>query len=899
MTLRPDDPTVMFSGDAAGPDLPSGPSLVDQKIVEAAIRRGLISAVQATSVLESLSGTPPGGNPLPASSSTGSSPALQDLIARGLVSTAVAAELEEEVKNDFVPGYTLEGELGRGGMGVVYRARQRRLDRAVALKVVNPGAAHEPDYLRRFKQEALALAKLNHPHIVQVYDYGETAGKVYLALELVEGHDAMAALKDGAMSEAQALRVVRDAALGLGHAHAAGVIHRDVKPHNLMLVAKARPGPDDRWVAKVTDLGLARQATRGADEAQSTKEGVILGSPAYMSPEQADGQPADFRSDIYALGATLYHLVTGTPPYQAESAIKVIVKKQTERLDDPRALAPRLTEATVRVLDRCMARPRDDRYPTYEALVEDLERVLRGEAPLTPVVPEHASSLRLAPARPGTARLLPPPAGAARPSEARGGSGMIAAAVIAGVVIVSGAISIALAVHRHPGAFGDDPAPSTDVAAPSPAARVGAALDALAGLSPGDVLAPARLRGVREQVEALPEADRPPLALQLASVVGKALDATAEARVAALEATLARGDYARLAAAVDDAVAPYRLIEREVPARLRELQDLARQAAGPEGEAERAAWAAARAVSDPLAVIAALEGFEARFPWSPALGEARARLAEAAARAPEVTLVAEPPDARVVLDGKPLPPGGWTGRLLAGRHEVSAEAPGHYVLERTLDVQAPGTITLRLNPQPARPLVEDKEREYPAWIPSRPLLEQWTLESGHFVAAPEVSALRGEGREGGGWSIATRDLAPSLKRVRAPTTGPWRLVWHVVAPSNEGGGAAELRLLAGPDGRTAVVGAGDGAVYLGLRGPGGEPLEVLARQPLGELAQGAAVLAADWDGAVLVVYQRGDLVGSAVLPWEAAAPRVQVAVQGSTAEFRSMLVRPLIESGAR
>lgn len=882
MTLRPDDPTVVLPGGGdtgPGPDA-SGPSLVDQRIVEAAIRRGLISAIQASDILESLSGA------APPASAAGTSPALADLLSRGLVTPEVAAELEEEAKNDFVPGYTLERELGRGGMGVVYKARQRRLDRPVALKVVNPSAARDPDYLRRFKQEALALAKLNHPHIVQVYDYGEAAGKVYLALELVEGHDAMHALREGPMSEAQALRVARDAALGLGHAHAAGVIHRDVKPHNLMLVPKAKPAPDDRWVAKVTDLGLARQQQRGPDDGQTTQEGTILGSPAYMAPEQAEGQPADFRSDIYALGATLYHLVTGKPPYEAESALKVLVKKQTERLDDPRVHAPRLSEATVRVIDRCMARPREDRYPSYEALVEDLERVLRGEPPLTPTVPEHASSLKLMPTAPGGARVLAPPVQPSRPGG--GGSGKVAAAVIAGAVVVSGVVSIALAVRRMEG---EDAPPEASASA---AATVKATLDALAALAPEDVLAPARLREVHAQVEALPAAERAPLALRLASVVGKALDQVADQHVAALERRLQAGEYAALAEGVAQAAEPYRLLARELPPRLSELEAVAAQAAGDAGQAERAAWAAAKAAQDPLAVIAALETFEERFPWSPALAEARARLAEAEARAPVVTLTTSPEDARVVLDGEPLPPGPWTGRLLVGRHQVTAESPGHFVLERAIDVQGASTIRLRLDPKPARPLVEDKERARPVWSPRQPLPAQWEI-SGSVAASLETAGLRLESPLDG-WSTATRDLTPRLERLNLTASGPWRLEWHATPPAE---GRAEMRLLPGPDGRTAVVGVHAGEVYLGLRGPGAHgALEVLATCPTGELTEGAAVLAAEWDGEVLLARRRRDLVGSVRLPWTPGPPRMQIAVQG-TAEVRELFVRALVESGAR
>ncbi|MCO5165274.1 MAG: serine/threonine protein kinase [Planctomycetes bacterium] len=868
--MRPDDPTVVEPPADAG----DGPSELDQRLVEAAIRRGLISAVQARELLDSCA-TPPGGNPALAASGEGSV-VVANLLSRG-VPAKVAAELEDEAKNDFVPGYRVLGELGRGGMGVVYKALQKRLDRVVALKVVNPGAAREPDYLRRFNQEALALARLNHPNIVQVYDYGEAAGRVYLALEFVEGDDAYKALRQGGpMSEAQALRIARDAAIGLGHAHAAGIIHRDVKPANLLLVPRQKPGPDDRWVAKVTDLGLARQQQGAPGDGQTTRAGTILGSPSYMAPEQADGKPADFRSDIYALGATLYHLVTGRPPFEAESAIQVIVKKQTQRLDDPRALSPRLGDGAVRVIDRCMARPPGDRYSSYEALIEDLERVLRGEDPLAPLVPEQASSLTLGPLRP-TARVASPAAGRG-PS-----SGVVAAAVVAGAVVISGLVSIGLAMRAIPG--GEAPtAPGAGAAA--------AAITALGALAPSDALEPGRLRQVLDLVQGAPPDERPALELQLASVVGRALDALEPVRTQTLEARLAAADYAALAAAVDRTLETYILLGREVPPRLQALAATAALAAGEEGRAERAAWARAAAASDPLAVVEALEGFAARFPWSPALADARARLAAAEAQAPLVTLAPSVEGAALQVDGRAVGAGTWTGRLLVGAHEVVAEAPGHFVLTRTIDVQAPGRLPLRLDPQPARPLVGDKERARPVWSPRRPVLEQWRVLAGQWAAVPERAALRGEADRV--WARAERELTDPLTRLGC-LEGPWRLEWECLAPDD---GAAEVRLLRDEDGRAAVVGVARGEAYLGLRGPGGEPLDVLARHPL---PAGPVFLTADWDGAVLVVRRKGDLVGSTALAWSPCAPpRLEAAVTGSgAAELRELLVRPLIESGAR
>jgi hypothetical protein len=233
--------------------------------------------------------------------------------------------------------YVLETVLGRGAMGVVYRARDLRLDRPVALKQLFSHGAGDEEMMRRFHQEARVLARLSHPNIVQVYDFIEGGQGAWIAMELVEGEDLEWALSRGALSITDVVRRGSELADALGYAHAKGVIHRDFKPANVLM--------DNEDCCKISDFGIAKLS----ESSVHTQAGTVLGSPAYMSPEQANGSSVDARADIYALGVTLFHMVTGRPPFRGDTQ-SVLAQVLTQEPPSPRNLnksCPKALEALI------------------------------------------------------------------------------------------------------------------------------------------------------------------------------------------------------------------------------------------------------------------------------------------------------------------------------------------------------------------------------------------------------------------------------------------------------------------------------------------------------------------------------------------------------------------------
>lgn len=352
------------------------------KILSAAIESGLITENQRKMLMESF-----GSSPEPQS-------LVQLMMQRGLINKESADDLLIRASRDVIPGYDVQEELGKGGMGVVYKAIHKKLNRVVALKVINPEASMNKAYKERFRQEALALAKLNHPNIVQVYDYGEFNNQLYIALEFVNGSDCLDLIKEkGQVDVKTALRVIHDAALGLGYAKESGIIHRDIKPANLIMHRERTTGFRADWSVKISDLGLARDMDV-APGAGITQTGILMGTPAYMSPEQADGQAVDHRSDIYSLGASLYHFLTGQIPFEGESIVNMLVKKHEAALNHPRFLVAELPETVFLILDRMMARMPEARYQNYSALVKDVSDFLSGREPEVVPVPAEASSYK-------------------------------------------------------------------------------------------------------------------------------------------------------------------------------------------------------------------------------------------------------------------------------------------------------------------------------------------------------------------------------------------------------------------------------------------------------------------------------------------------------------------------
>lgn len=265
--------------------------------------------------------------------------------------------------------YEVLGEIGRGGMGVVYRARQVSLDRIVAVKVLRPGELLFGQALKRFEREARALARLRHRHIVSIHDVGESHGRVWFSMDMIEGRSMADLLKDGRMSPSKAVRLMKQVASAVAYVHANGLVHRDLKPANILVDAEGE--------AVVTDFGLALEIGGGDD---LTLTGQVLGTPAYMSPEQARGDAARIgeTSDVYAMGAILYECLTGRRPFAHASPAMQVWAVLKEEPVPPRRIERRVPEALERVCVKAMQKRPSARYPTARAFLEDLERFEEG-----------------------------------------------------------------------------------------------------------------------------------------------------------------------------------------------------------------------------------------------------------------------------------------------------------------------------------------------------------------------------------------------------------------------------------------------------------------------------------------------------------------------------------------
>src|SRR5829696_2985394 len=267
--------------------------------------------------------------------------------------------------------YDVVRPLGSGGMGEVFLARDRVLGRDVALKVLRGMYAGDGEIAERFKREARSAASLSHPNIVQVYDRGETEeGSSYIAMEYVPGGTLKERIsKDGPLGAAEAATLGAKVAEALGAAHDRGMVHRDIKPQNVLLT--------DKGDAKVADFGIARAAS----SATISRTGSVMGTAGYMSPEQALGKPATPKSDLYSLGVVLYEALTGGLPYTADNPIAVSMKHVTEPLRPPREIDPTIPEGMDALVTKLMAKDPEDRYTSAEELSDDLTRVGRGLRP--------------------------------------------------------------------------------------------------------------------------------------------------------------------------------------------------------------------------------------------------------------------------------------------------------------------------------------------------------------------------------------------------------------------------------------------------------------------------------------------------------------------------------------
>lgn len=297
---------------------------------------------------------------------------------------------------DLAPGYELVDVLGHGALGVVYLARQPRLQREVAIKSILQSRLAQQNVAARFQREGAAIGRLQHPNIVSAYDSGAHQGRLFLVMELVKGSDLQDRLADGPLDVTTSLSIARQTALGLSHALSHDIIHRDIKPGNLILT-KAPAGfdlPPGVPLTKIADFGLAQLNTpdeNGEDQTRLTLTGVALGTPMYCAPEQLTGDAIDHRADIYALGATLFHALAGTTPLEADTLSKVISAKitgQPTRVELlPDGVGPKIRDL---ILDM-MAHSPKDRIADYETLIDRIDQIQYGSPARETVGSRHSA----------------------------------------------------------------------------------------------------------------------------------------------------------------------------------------------------------------------------------------------------------------------------------------------------------------------------------------------------------------------------------------------------------------------------------------------------------------------------------------------------------------------------
>lgn len=288
------------------------------------------------------------------------------------------------IGTQFAGKYKITKKLGEGGMGSVYQAVQNPIDRMVAIKVLLGKLAQDEVAVKRFEQEARAVSKMQHPNTVTIFDYGTTDDdRLYIVMEFLRGKTLSDALRAsaGGIEERRTIHIIRQVCASLGDAHAAGIIHRDLKPDNIFLTEM---GGSKEWV-KVLDFGVAKMAdAEGASTL--TQTGMIFGTPKYMSPEQAEGKPIDYRADIYAIGVVMYELLTGRPPFLADTPVALLLKHIAEQPRPFRVLRPDIAVSPEieAIVMKALAKAPDDRYSSVEQLSADLEAcasIVRGTAP--------------------------------------------------------------------------------------------------------------------------------------------------------------------------------------------------------------------------------------------------------------------------------------------------------------------------------------------------------------------------------------------------------------------------------------------------------------------------------------------------------------------------------------
>ncbi|MGC8643632.1 MAG: serine/threonine protein kinase [Isosphaeraceae bacterium] len=360
-------------GNTSGKDLKAGSSIDETNLEKAIVRRGLATEaeIEACKVHR---------NKLVARNKD-SSPSLLEVMVDAKVltrsqMTRLLQEKGEGPRRLEIPGYQILDRLGRGSMGAVYKAKQLSVDRVVAVKVLLDSLAQNKEFIKRFEREAKIAAKLSHNNVVNAIDAGEVGGRYYFVMEYVEGVTIKDYLdKNKIFEEREAIRIVMAVAEALKHANHRGLIHRDIKPENVILT------PDGG--VKLADLGLARLT--GDEKWGVSEAGMAIGTPYYISPEQVRGQTdIDIRADIYSLGATFYHMVTGKVPYGGDNPSEVMRKHVDPRIQlvPPDHLNTRLSSGLGMVVETMLMKNREHRYSTPDDLILDLKCLIQGESPM-------------------------------------------------------------------------------------------------------------------------------------------------------------------------------------------------------------------------------------------------------------------------------------------------------------------------------------------------------------------------------------------------------------------------------------------------------------------------------------------------------------------------------------
>ena len=285
-----------------------------------------------------------------------------------------------------IAGYRIEERIGRGGMGVVYRAQHLNLQRRAAIKIIAPDLAESEGFRERFTREARIAAALQHPNIVTVYDAGEVDGLLYLAMQYIEGEDLAAILRaDGRLRPYRAIDVCRQVASALDAAHAMGLIHRDVKPANVLIEGRN---------AFLTDFGLTKRLD--GTHAQLTRAGDVVGTIHYVAPEQIEGRRVSARSDVYSLGCLLYHCLAGQVPFALETDVAVIYAHLSEQPPSLSELRPELPEGLDAVMAKALDKSPDRRFPSCGDMISAARAVIDLAGPLSETIPPRASSVMTA-----------------------------------------------------------------------------------------------------------------------------------------------------------------------------------------------------------------------------------------------------------------------------------------------------------------------------------------------------------------------------------------------------------------------------------------------------------------------------------------------------------------------